>query len=375
MLKRWSRNNIINIIVLAAVMLSGAAPLYAGITLNLQSKATVSNDYIQIRDIATVENEDGDKSEIENIYLGKSPRINEVKTLNKWVIRECLLTHGIAEAGLIIIGNDTVTVTKASTRDLFAQYNLKSCKSAVAEDEKVQEIAKGNKPAKKEISAPVKVDSSQVRKELDSLVMECVRSYYDKVFARSRLKAEFDLVSLQNNAYEISNINSVAIDYAPENTNSKSMRISFAAYDRLNNRLNSFYGNFKVKFLKPVIVAKGFIPRGVQITSDRLDMGYAEIQGNKNVYYDPNMIVGKKTKRDILAGSPIYQGLVEIPEIVKRNQPVQVIAKKGSFVIRQFGLAIQSGGAGEIIKVKNTRSGKIFPARIMENGSLELVLF
>ncbi len=83
--------------------------------------------------------------------------------------------------------------------------------------------------------------------------------------------------------------------------------------------------------------------------------------------------VGMIARRDLPAGSPISDSMIAKPRDVERGDLVSVTVQSGAAVVEAQGLAEQSGRRGDIITVRNPRTGKIFHARIQDKGSVIVV--
>ncbi|BDY05682.1 flagellar basal body P-ring formation chaperone FlgA [Ferrimonas sp. YFM] len=84
-------------------------------------------------------------------------------------------------------------------------------------------------------------------------------------------------------------------------------------------------------------------------------------------------IAGQRARRGIRAGSPIKAQQLMPPLMVERGQQVVMVARGDSFAATTSGIALKGGSEGEVIKVKNSRSGKIVSARIVATGKVETI--
>ncbi|WP_417347622.1 flagellar basal body P-ring formation chaperone FlgA [Ferrimonas sp.] len=84
-------------------------------------------------------------------------------------------------------------------------------------------------------------------------------------------------------------------------------------------------------------------------------------------------IAGQRARRGIRAGSPIKAQQLMPPLMVERGQQVVMLARGDSFAATTSGVALKGGSEGEVIRVKNSRSGKIVSARIVATGKVETI--
>ncbi len=70
-------------------------------------------------------------------------------------------------------------------------------------------------------------------------------------------------------------------------------------------------------------------------------------------------IVGKKLKKTISSGKPLYEDNFEKDWLIKKNSPIIIENKIGGITIKEEGMALEDADYMEEIKVKNIKSGKI----------------
>ncbi|HSU59789.1 MAG TPA: flagellar basal body P-ring formation chaperone FlgA [Bryobacteraceae bacterium] len=88
---------------------------------------------------------------------------------------------------------------------------------------------------------------------------------------------------------------------------------------------------------------------------------------------DLSSAIGMIARRDIPAGSPISESMIAKPRDVERGDLVSVTAQSGAAIVQAQGLAEQSGRRGDVITVRNPRTGKTFHARVQDKGTVLVV--
>jgi flagella basal body P-ring formation protein FlgA len=83
-----------------------------------------------------------------------------------------------------------------------------------------------------------------------------------------------------------------------------------------------------------------------------------------------SMIVGKAARRTLLPNMPIPINAVGAPKIVTNGAMVLIVFREGSLLITTSGLALQAGGIGDIIPVRNIESGLTVSGTIAPNGTV-----
>jgi flagella basal body P-ring formation protein FlgA len=83
-------------------------------------------------------------------------------------------------------------------------------------------------------------------------------------------------------------------------------------------------------------------------------------------------IVGKIAKRTLPAGAPVPWNAIMEPKTVANGAKVKVVFKEDGLTITTYGAALQAGGVGEIISVRNLDSGSIISGTVQSDGSIRL---
>ena len=91
--------------------------------------------------------------------------------------------------------------------------------------------------------------------------------------------------------------------------------------------------------------------------------------------------VGRTTRKAIPAGAilsdlDLRRTVLSRKEFVIRNRDtVEIVVRRNAVQVRfTGGLALQRGAVGDAIRVKNPNSGKIFTARVVDSGTVEIRL-
>lgn len=83
-------------------------------------------------------------------------------------------------------------------------------------------------------------------------------------------------------------------------------------------------------------------------------------------------VVGKVARRTLLPGQPIPAAAVDEPELVKNGAPVQLVFQEGGLIIVAQATSLQSGGAGDLIRVRNVESGLILSGTVQADGTVRV---
>jgi flagella basal body P-ring formation protein FlgA len=87
---------------------------------------------------------------------------------------------------------------------------------------------------------------------------------------------------------------------------------------------------------------------------------------------EPREIVNKIALRTILPGRLIPEGSVRDAYLVEAGKPAHVVYKQGALTITMVAVPLESGSAGDFVKVRNTDSGAVFSGVVMADGTIRV---
>ena len=112
--------------------------------------------------------------------------------------------------------------------------------------------------------------------------------------------------------------------------------------------------------LYKVLVSKELLKRGTVIKPDMFSYADMPAAGMENqIISDTKLLKNMELVRDLTPNTPLRSYDVKTAVLVKRGQEVQVTAGEGQgFSITMRAEALQDGGLGEQIRLKNVESGR-----------------
>ncbi len=88
---------------------------------------------------------------------------------------------------------------------------------------------------------------------------------------------------------------------------------------------------------------------------------------------DPATVIGMQLKRQIPAGTPILVADLMRPTQINRGEPVRLQLQAGGLSLSGQGMALESGAAGERIRVRNVSSQAVLEAEVVGPGVVRVV--
>lgn len=90
------------------------------------------------------------------------------------------------------------------------------------------------------------------------------------------------------------------------------------------------------------------------------------------VYRSRDVLVGKVARRTLIPGKPIPINAVRDAEVIQQGKQVKLVFQAGTLTITGVGVALQSGGVGDLLTVRNVDSGATVRGTVQADGTLKL---
>jgi flagella basal body P-ring formation protein FlgA len=84
------------------------------------------------------------------------------------------------------------------------------------------------------------------------------------------------------------------------------------------------------------------------------------------------VLVGKIARQTLLPGRPVTVNAIREPFTVTQGQAALFVFQSGGLTISGNGLALQSGGSGDVVSVRNIDSGRIIKGTIGADGAVHV---
>jgi flagella basal body P-ring formation protein FlgA len=91
-----------------------------------------------------------------------------------------------------------------------------------------------------------------------------------------------------------------------------------------------------------------------------------------SVYEDQSVLIGKIARRTLLQGQPIPVNAIRDPFLITQGKGALVVFEAGGLVITSAATALQNGGLGDVITLRNDDSGTIIKGKVAADGSVRL---
>jgi len=145
----------------------------------------------------------------------------------------------------------------------------------------------------------------------------------------------------------------------PEKHNGRNVNVKIVCPDEDSWQL---FIPVKIETIVPILVTRMRIAKGTLLDNSNMEVIFKDSsQVRGTVLTDPKVVTGARIKRNLSQGSAITN---RNTCFVCKGQPVNIIAKSTSFEIKSFGIALKDGSLGELIPVKNKKSGRVVQGQV-----------
>ncbi len=137
----------------------------------------------------------------------------------------------------------------------------------------------------------------------------------------------------------------------------------------------SIYLIAEIALYKKIVVFSEHLSKGKLIQESDLKIDLVDISDIRESYYkEITPVIGKELKRNIKSGDIVRDALLDMPQVIKRGQIVNLMATSSVISVETTGTALSDGRIGEIIRVKNNRSDRIVSGTVQSNGDVYINL-
>lgn len=127
----------------------------------------------------------------------------------------------------------------------------------------------------------------------------------------------------------------------------------------------------KARVSAQVLVMSEDVPAGQTIATEQLRLERRDVSATPDAISDTEAAVGRTGRSTLHTGQMLAKRLLLAPLWVQRGQSVGIQASHAGIVVTVPGEALEAGREGDTIRVRNTRSGKVIRARVIDAGVVE----
>jgi flagella basal body P-ring formation protein FlgA len=129
----------------------------------------------------------------------------------------------------------------------------------------------------------------------------------------------------------------------------------------------------RCRHVQEIYIAGRALSRGDRIAADSLEKRKVDVfRQNVRVITGETDLEGYELMASVSPGSPVLWNHVNAIPLIRKGQVVDVFGKGRGIYITMKGLAMQDGGSGEYIKIRNVSSKQEFQAKVLNENSVKV---
>ncbi|MFV9875107.1 MAG: flagellar basal body P-ring formation chaperone FlgA [Rickettsiales endosymbiont of Dermacentor nuttalli] len=128
-------------------------------------------------------------------------------------------------------------------------------------------------------------------------------------------------------------------------------------------------GQYEEYIIAPVLKSPMRFGEIIRIQNiDKIRVNVSKLKSN--AILDSAFLLNKTPKNSVAAYQVLNENQLVVPKIVNKNDIVTALYKRGNLILKLEVLALDAGASGELIRVKNQRSGIIFDAIVEDRDKV-----
>ena len=108
-----------------------------------------------------------------------------------------------------------------------------------------------------------------------------------------------------------------------------------------------------------ILALKNSKKTGTIIDEEDIIVIKKRVSKNKDLVHKKTDLIGKRLKKSINSNRPIYHSNLEKDWLIKKNSFIEIENTIGNITVKDRGIALENADFMDVVKVKNTKSGKI----------------
>ncbi len=102
------------------------------------------------------------------------------------------------------------------------------------------------------------------------------------------------------------------------------------------------------------------------------DADFPDAVASSAYAFNRSMLIGKVARRTLLPGQAIPTNAIGEPRLVTTGAMVRLVFEEDGLMIVTYASALQGGGAGDVISVRNLESGLTISGIVRADGSIHV---
>ena len=150
------------------------------------------------------------------------------------------------------------------------------------------------------------------------------------------------------------------------------LRMEIASRERV---LQEMSVTADVRWFCPVLIAARGMRRGEELTAEMVELDERDVTRARDGFFrDAAELDGLRTRRTVRPGNLLTQKHTESVPVVLRGGEITMVVETDNLRISVLGTALQDGGIGDRIRVRNEDSGKVVYGEVIDPATVRIGL-
>jgi flagella basal body P-ring formation protein FlgA len=196
--------------------------------------------------------------------------------------------------------------------------------------------------------------------------------------ARAELQRQMDASGLSEPQFEVNVTTARAAPPCGQNVAVEPVDTRFPQRMRFVARCNDTPGwryeyAVRARITAMVAIAAAPVASNETLTNSQVTIERRDISNIADPLANPSDAVGKMSHRMLRPGDILRSGQLVSPVLVKRGDAVTMVARIEGIEVSTAGEALDAGGQGAVVRVRNAGSGQVVRMRVSGAGTVEPV--
>lgn len=121
----------------------------------------------------------------------------------------------------------------------------------------------------------------------------------------------------------------------------------------------------RATLLAEVVVMTADAPANQPLGEQALVLERRDISTVPDASSDLSQVAGLSPRRPMRAGQIVRTRMLAAPMLVRRGDGVTIVVHSGAVEVRNAGEALEAGREGEVVRVRNSATGRVIRARVI----------
>lgn len=120
-----------------------------------------------------------------------------------------------------------------------------------------------------------------------------------------------------------------------------------------------------------VLLVNSNVAAGRPIDAADLLLERRSVSATPDATSDEQAVVGLSSRRALRSGDIVRTQQLVAPLLVRRGDAVRIVAHREQIEVTMVGEALEAGARAALVRVRNTGTGKVIQARVIDSGTVE----